>query len=205
MIQFLSTNLWKALATESKNADRKRAAIAYVTRDPPLLLRADDTLIVDASDGAIRSGATSAKVLRKLFRKGVKLFSYPGLHAKTVVLDRIVFVSSANLSDSSMDDLLEAGLRTDRPTVVSKAISFIDGLAEHATPIEDAFLHRITQIPVNRTSFRPRAKRERAVSFTDREPKAWLIGVHAIDDPRDPAALKRIQKGEEAASELFSL
>jgi hypothetical protein len=204
MIQFLSTSLWKAVATESKKAKTKRAAIAYVTRDLPLSLGTNDTLIVDASDGAIRSGETSAKVLQKLFRKGVKLFSYPGLHAKTVVLDRTVFVSSANLSNSSLKYLLEAGVKTDHPTVVSKAISFIEDLAEYATPIEKPFLERIVQIPVNRGSILHRTKGNRALPIQDREPKTWLVGVHAIDSPKDPAELTRIEKGEDAARELLT-
>ncbi|MCW5978292.1 MAG: hypothetical protein KIT09_09460 [Bryobacteraceae bacterium] len=203
MIQFLSTTLWKTVATESKNAKTKRAAIAYVTRNVPLSLGAGDILIVDASDAAIGSGQTSAKVLGKLFRKGVKLFSYPGLHAKTVVLDSIAFVSSANLSDSSLNHLLEAGIRTDHPTVVSKAIRFIDDLAEHSAQINRPFVDRISKISVKKHWNDSGTRRKRAFPADEREPKTWLLGVHAIDDPKDPAELTRIEKGEVAASELL--
>jgi phosphatidylserine/phosphatidylglycerophosphate/cardiolipin synthase-like enzyme len=56
------------------------------------------------------------------------LFSYAGLHAKTIVLDQTAFVCSANLSDASIKLLVEAAVRTDNPNVVFKAISFIQEL-----------------------------------------------------------------------------
>ena len=41
-----------------------------------------DVLIVDASDETIASGGTSATLLAALLRRGVKLYSVTGLHAK---------------------------------------------------------------------------------------------------------------------------
>ncbi len=204
MIQFLTTGLWKNIAAESKRAKIKRAAIAYVTRDVPLSLGDEDTLIVNASDGAIGSGQTSAAVLRKLHKRGVRLFSYPGLHAKTIVLDRIVFTSSGNLSDSSVTNLLEAGVRTDHPDVVSSAIGFIEDLAGHSVPISERFLERISKIPVTKKGFPQGAHAGRKLPKYKRDPVTWLLGVHSIGDPQDPAELKRVEKGYEKASEFLS-
>jgi hypothetical protein len=204
MIQFLTTGLWKSIAAESKKAKTKRAAIAYVTRDLPLSLGDEDTLIMDGSDGAIGSGQTSAAVLRKLHKRGVRLFSYPGLHAKTIVLDRTAFVSSGNLSDSSVKNLLEAGVRTDHPDVVSSAIGFIEDLADHAVPISERFLDRISKIPVTKKGFPYAVHRRRKLPKYKRDPITWLIGVHAIGEPKDPAEIKRVEKGVEKASEFLS-
>ena len=204
MIQFLTTGLWKSIATESKKAKIKRAAIAFVTRDVPLNLTEDDTLIVNASNAAIGSGQTSAVILRKLHNRGVHLFSYTGLHAKTIVLDRTAFISSGNLSDSSVANLLEAGVRTDHPDVVSSAIGFIEDLAAHAVPISAKFLDRISKIPIKKTGFARGAHAGRKLPTYKRDPVTWLLGVHSIDDPKDPAEIKRIEKGVERAGEFLS-
>src|SRR5437764_377185 len=116
MILFHTQKLWQRIATVSKIAKAKRAAIAYVTKDLPLAFQLDDTLIADCSDAAIASGETSAKALARLHKRGVLLYSYGPLHSKVVVLDGTVFVSSANLSEASQSTLLEAGLETDNPT-----------------------------------------------------------------------------------------
>ena len=204
MIQFLTTGLWKSIATESKRAKVKRAAIAFVTRDAPLSLTEGDTLIVNASDTAIGSGQTSAAILRKLNKRGVQLFSYPGLHAKTMVLDRTAYISSGNLSDSSVTNLLEAGVRTDHPDVVSSAIGFIEDLALHAIPISPKFLDRISKIPVKITGFAHGANAGRKLPKYKRDPITWLLGVHDIDEPKDPAEIKRVERGAEKATEFLS-
>src|SRR5689334_15503438 len=108
MTRFIANNVWKAIAKTAKNAGRRRAAIAYVTRTAPLHLGPGDILITDASKHAIACGQTSAAILRELFKKGIQVYSRPGLHAKVAVLDGAVVASSANLSDSSVNDgLLE--------------------------------------------------------------------------------------------------
>jgi hypothetical protein len=204
MIQFHSKNLWKRIGQASKKAKTKRAAIAYVTKDLPLALRSNDTLVIDGSDAAIGSGQTSAKVLAQLRRRGVHLYSYGPLHSKVVVLDGIVFASSANLSDSSQRMLLEAGLETDNPTAVSQAIAFIESPAEQSDLIDGKFIARIEKIPV-KNNWHPRAtgKPPKKLTIPD-DPKTWLIGLHSIPEPQDPAELERIEQGEKAAEELRS-
>ena len=79
-------------------------------------------------------------MLAELHGRGVHLLSYGPLHAKVVVLDGIVFVSSADLSESSQSTLLEAGLETDNPTAVAQAIGFIESLAEQSESIDAKFI-----------------------------------------------------------------
>jgi hypothetical protein len=206
MIQFLTTSLWKSIAAESKKAKIKMAAIAYVTKDLPLSLGKGDLLVVDASDGAIATGETSAVLLRTLHKRGVGLFSYAGLHAKTIVLDRAAFVSSGNLSDSSMNRLLEAGVWTDQPTIVSKAVSFIEDLSESKQSIKmDApFLKHILSIPVTKHPYSYGGKRKHTIPSEKHQPKGWLVGVHRTVDPEDPAEAKLMREGKKKAAKDLS-
>jgi hypothetical protein len=131
MTRFIANNVWKAIGKMAKAAERRRAAIAYVTRTPPLYLAAGDILITDASKHAIACGQTSARVLHELLDEGVLLYSRPGLHAKIAVLDGAVIASSANLSDASVNDgLVEAGVITTHPGTVAGALSFIEQLRD---------------------------------------------------------------------------
>lgn len=101
MIDFLDESIWTRIGICAAKAQRNRAAIAYVTEDQPLAFGEGDVLVTNASDHAISPGTTTPAVLRKLFERGVSLFSFPALHANVVVLDDTAFVSSANLSLSS--------------------------------------------------------------------------------------------------------
>jgi hypothetical protein len=80
-------------------ARRRQAAIAYVTQDL-LGFRKGDTLLVNASAYAIASGETNAKLLRALYRKGVRLYHCECLHAKVVLLDDLAVIGSGNMSNS---------------------------------------------------------------------------------------------------------
>ena len=203
MIQFLTTKLWKRIAVCARRAQRKRAAIAYVTKDIPLAFSSGDTLIVDASDAAISSGQTSAKVLARLHRRGVQLYNYSPLHSKVVVLDGTVFVSSANLSESSQDTLLEAGLETDDPTVVAQAIGFIESLAEQSERLNAKSIARIAKIPVKKNLHPKRKGKASKKLKLPSDPRTWLLGVHLVEYPKDPAEIRRIAKGEKAATKLL--
>src|SRR5688572_7885217 len=101
MNELLSKSLWPRLRELAKSAHRKHAAIAYVTDDRFVVFGEGDVLITDASDGAITSGQTSATVLKAALKRGAKIVSIPGLHAKLYVFDRYAIIGSANLSKGS--------------------------------------------------------------------------------------------------------
>jgi hypothetical protein len=191
MINFLSTDLWPSIVATSQAAKRRSAAIAYLTVDQ-LGFSDGDVLVVDASDGAIASGQTVAEVIRQMFERGVELYSYDRLHAKFAVFDRVVYVSSANISKSSMKDLFEAGIATDDPSVRSEAIVAIERLKREALRIDERFLLRIERIAVKK---RPLPKRSSKRIKTDtRKRQTWLLGVRSIGEPRDKATQERISK-----------
>jgi PLD-like domain len=195
--------LWDTIERHAKSAHRRKAAIAYVTKAQPIGFKSGDLLIVDATDKAVGSGQTSAAVLAGLHRKGVRLYCHVGLHAKFLIIDSVLFASSANLSASSTDDLLEAGIQTDSPNSISEAAALLDRLVRSSTPIDDKFLKRIKLIPVTR-HFSAGKSAVRAVSKRQRPPLTWLIGVHDIEEATDTAELKRIEKGKEKAEQRVS-
>jgi hypothetical protein len=204
MTRFLFGDLlWPTIEGQAKKAQSTRAAIAYVTRVPPLRFRSGDLLIVDATDDAIASGRTAAMVLSKLNRMGVRLFSHAGLHAKCVVVDSVLFTSSANLSSKSVDDLLEAGIQTDSPNSVSEAVALLERLTKRSTKIDNAFIDRIKRIKVKRSPGGERST-ARKVSKDQRQAVTWLVGVHDIDEPTDPDELKRIEEGRALAEKRRS-
>jgi phosphatidylserine/phosphatidylglycerophosphate/cardiolipin synthase-like enzyme len=104
---------------------RKTAAIAYVSKGAPLLFEDRDTLVCDASDGAIKAGQTDARTLGRFLKAGATLFSFRNLHAKLLVSGNVTVIGSANLSSSAQEHLVEALLVTDRSQVRSQALALM--------------------------------------------------------------------------------
>src|SRR5437667_11745401 len=63
MIRLLSGDLWKHLRRLGSQSTQRMAAVAYFTDISEIPFRRGDTLVVDASDGAIRCGETSKNAL----------------------------------------------------------------------------------------------------------------------------------------------
>src|SRR4051812_24539618 len=113
MQRVISKNFWKEVAKEAKKAKRRQAAIAYVTANL-IRFKKGDLLIVDASEHAIRFGETNAKLLQKLDKKGVKIYSCEDLHAKVMLFGDVAVVGTGNMSKSSETSLVEAGIITNQ-------------------------------------------------------------------------------------------
>jgi hypothetical protein len=64
MDQLLTNNVWHETSKLLRRGDRKLAAIAYATSDMHLSFAEGDVLVCDASDAAIKSGETSADLLK---------------------------------------------------------------------------------------------------------------------------------------------
>jgi hypothetical protein len=161
-----------------------------------LKFRGNDTLVVDASDHAIASGQTSAKVLSAAYKRGAKLFSMEGLHAKTLVCGRVAVVGSANLSASSADNLIEAAAIMDDATIVAQAAAFIDQLTGLAVPVDYQFLRRILAIKVKRQGWFPR----RQISAVEaRGGRSWLVGIQELAEGAHPDEADRAEAGSKKA------
>ena len=204
MTRFLfGERLWKEITARTRTAFRTRAAIAYVTKPALLPLKSGDVLVVDATEGAIATAQTSAILLSELYAMGVSLYSHQGLHAKVVIADSFLFSSSANLSESSVSRLLEAGIETDNPNSVSAANGMIETLKETSEAIDSAVLERIRRIRVEKR-FKRGISEARAADRRFRDSVTWLLGIQTIDYPTGDEELKRIGNSIKKAEALRS-
>jgi phosphatidylserine/phosphatidylglycerophosphate/cardiolipin synthase-like enzyme len=179
MDQLLTDNVWKQVASLLKAKQKKVAAIAYVTTDAHLAFHKGDTLVCDASDNAIKCGETSAQTLKRLFETGVRLFSCPGLHAKSLVSDDLAIIGSSNLSVSSATSLIEASLVTRRFQARSQVRAFIHKLLPISSPIDSDFLVRALDLPV---SVRPRGGAVRAWRIEPPTNKTWVVSTTPLSE-----------------------
>ncbi|WP_438006439.1 phospholipase D family protein [Sorangium sp. So ce321] len=177
MLRVVSGGLWTELHQLAKKSRPHLGAVAYVTSDERVKFGKGDTLICDATDAAIRSGQTSAAVLRRAHDRGARLFSSPGLHAKVFLLGRVAVVGSANLSATSVNELEEAALISDDARAVSGVRLLIENLVQAADEIDERFLRRIEKLPV--VQAQRGSRRRRSVRLA--EPRAWLISVVPLE------------------------
>lgn len=129
---------------------RAWCAIAYigVNADSWLELRAGDTLVCDASDGAVRLGMTSATQLRRWVEAGVAVYSRAGMHAKIGALSRWAFVGSANASDSSATTREEAVLLTADAGTRTQVRGYVKELLGRCRVVDGTELDRLNLIKV---------------------------------------------------------
>lgn len=184
MQRVLSSDLWKAIRAQAQKAQRRRVAIAYVTRDL-VGFRKADVLVVDASEHSIACGDTNAKLLRTLRRKCVLLYHCADLHAKVLQLDDVAVIGSGNMSASSARDLVEAAVITDHPSVVSGVASLIEQLVRQSEVLDEAHIARLCRIKVVRRGGRGGARRKKRVTkVVPLGSRTWLVGVQQL--VRDP-------------------
>ncbi|MEI6072013.1 MAG: phospholipase D family protein [Verrucomicrobiae bacterium] len=147
---FISQKIWPTLTKASRGSRQKCAvAVAYfgAGADALLPLPKGSRLVVDASERAVASGQTCPADLMKLVTRGVAVYSVPNLHAKVFVLGRAAFIGSANVSNRSATQLVEAVVRTTDPTAVRAARQFV----------QDHCLHELTPTLLKRLAklYRP--------------------------------------------------
>jgi hypothetical protein len=172
-----SDTLWKTVKRLARKSAVKRAAVAYVSSDEYVQFGRGDTLVTDASDGAIAGGQTDAEVLARARGQGAELYSVKGLHTKVLLLDGVAVIGSANLSASSVDSLVEAAWVTDHPAAVGMASALIEQLQAQADEIDDDFIGRIRKIPVSRRGGRP-GKKPPPIKLSPHQ--TWVLGVKEL-------------------------
>lgn len=175
MLELHSADVWTQLRRLREGRAKLFAAIAYVTNDDIVAFREGDVLITDASDAAIKNGETSVRVLARALQRGASVFSLPNLHAKVICTAHRAIIGSANLSKSSQTRLIEAVAVSDRPELVSAAFQFINKLCAEADVIDDDFIRRTRDIPVERKPFR--GGRGPTTRVRLQQGRTWLVGL----------------------------
>jgi hypothetical protein len=206
--RFVSDTLWIEIKKLVKTAKHARAAVAYVHDVTHLPLKRNAILICDASPASVAAGQTSVKVLRVLAKKGVHLYSAPGLHAKLVIADQTAVIGSGNASRSSIGlRLIEAGLITSAPGVLAGAHAFIEQLIEspHTTRLDSSELGKLARIKVKRrpygTGLAPKRARHSKTSL--QEPSTWIIGLTDLDEDKYQSEEKDVEKAERIIKRQF--
>jgi len=189
--ELISDNLWPTLRKLAARSSTKRAAVSYVTTDAFIKFGDGDVLVTDASDSCISSGQTSAKLLANAHKRGAELYSLPGLHAKVLLLDGTAVIGSANLSETSANDRIEAAWVTKSPDAVGMATSLIQQLVTQAHPIDEKFIARISRIKVKRNGWAQGAKRKPNRIKVGKH-RTWVIGVEELtrDYPEEAPAIE---------------
>lgn len=201
MERLVSQGLWKQVKLAARDAGTRKAAIAYVTDDSHLKFGSGDTLIVDASHGAISSGQTDAKLLARALKRGARVYSHEGLHAKVIVLGSTAIVGSANMSSSSEQGLTEAAILTDRPPVVAMATAFIEKLRHQSERLDELGIGRLLKIKVKRRVWRvgKRAVQRRGLNVPDH--RTWLVGVYQMEEEEHPEERPLVESGMKLAEQ----
>jgi hypothetical protein len=125
---FVSKGIWPELTRATLSSGRPCVvAVAYFGSGASdlLPLPKGSRLVVDASERSVGSGQTCPADLLKLVKNGVHVYSVPNLHAKVFVLGRTAYIGSANVSNRSASQLVEALIRTNEPGAVSAATRFV--------------------------------------------------------------------------------
>ena len=127
-VELLTDRIWKIVTSEAKKARNPAyVAVAYLGQGASKLLPlpSHSRLVVDASDRAVSSGQTCPDDLQKMQKRGTFIYSVPNLHAKAYAFDKSAIIGSANASNHSAHDLIEAGLQTEDRAIIRASRNFV--------------------------------------------------------------------------------
>jgi hypothetical protein len=163
---------------------RTVAAIAYVTKRL-LDLRRGDILVCDASEHSVGLGQTDPKVLLGYLKKGVSIWSQPGLHAKAIARGQVAVVGSANSSNASADgNLMEFVAMVSRRSAAAAVRERIETIARRSISLDPVTLGRLAKKFRPSKEFRP-VRRRYAGKKSETKSRAWCIGTDYIDEHPD--------------------
>jgi hypothetical protein len=202
MERLLSNNVWAQLPRSFYTSSGKRAALAYVSRGDFLSFGEGDVLICDASNAAIKSGQTSASVLKEFRDRGADLYHLDSLHAKVAVAGGTALVGSCNLSESSAEHLTEAALLTDDSRTVAKVLALVDEIRRAAVRVDDRFLQRILKLKVTKR-VGSRATGRKRKRITQPGSRVWIVRVYPLSERTENREAAAVEVGEGKAREVL--
>jgi hypothetical protein len=180
-------------ALVSKQPGNCQVAVAYFGDGASNLLPLGkgSTLVVDASERAVRSGQTKPSEIWKLVQKGVDAYSVQNLHAKVFVIGRKALVGSANVSNSSAGRLIEAVLEIDDRSVASACRQFIMNL--RAEPLTLWYLARLQKLWLPPKFGAGVRKPQKNSKIIPRHPPLWSMSM--VPTTYDSDAEKAMNRG----------
>lgn len=204
--EFLAETLWPELKKTAR-ASRQRCAVAvaYFGKGASKLLPLPkgSRLVVDASEGAVKSGQTCPADLLAMTKRGIRVYSITNLHAKVFVLGRVAFVGSANVSNRSAGTLIEAAVRLTDPLAVKAARKFVtECCLDEQTPTQLKRLNKLYRPPriagggglgikkISKASTKLRLPQLRMVQLVLQD---WSEQENALHDAGEGIAKKRCE------------
>lgn len=205
MAEILTEDIWSQVNQRLKVNQEKIASIAYVTTTG-LDLVEGDVLICDASEGKIKSGATSPKVLNEYFEKGVKIFSHTSLHTKVLWTSNFVVIGSSNLSVNSAEKLAEIAVLSDDDQLISQMESYLHDLKKISIELDLDDLKYLDQIPVNEKRF----STDKSVARVDKigtklGGRYWIVSVYDLSPKIVEAEKKHTSKVVARLGEVYNV
>jgi hypothetical protein len=197
--RLLTQDVWPHLARSAARFKKPSfVAVAYFGKGGAdlLPLKRGSTLVVDASEEAVRSGQTSPEELLKLYKKGVRVHSVRGLHAKVYVIGKEVFIGSANVSRNSRDNLREVLVLSRDESLLRAAKAFVRSLM--TVELGENELDRLKKIYAKRAR-KPRGEKP---PRRNKGPRVFVSQFTFHDTPKGEEASH--EKGAKAARRLLS-
>ena len=159
MSGFPAPGPWPNIRKDLEKPNRRAvvAVVAYIGVDAQTVmpLKRGDILVCDASPLSIKSNRTSADALASYHRRGVTVFSIPGLHAKVITSSTWAWVGSANASDNSEKNLEEAAVRVTKDAA-KRLQKWAQSLASEDRELELTDLRVLQKIPRDKIQSGPR-------------------------------------------------
>jgi hypothetical protein len=193
------THYWREIERRVPKANQVLAAVAYFGSGGSdfLPLRKGDQLVVDLSERAVKQGVSDPREIKRLLKRGGRVFTRAWLHAKVVVIDNVVLTTSANVSHNARQLLEEAAVLTDSPTAVQAAKNFITRMCSE--PVSERYLKEIISLYRPPTFKAARTvRRPKKITRTSKRARLWYIsGLTYIDPKRDSDQIMSLEQETE--------
>ena len=198
---------WGKIMKDLKTRSRGPAVVvvAFVGKDAPdmLNLRSGDALVCDAADSTIKNGITSAAALKAIQKKGVQVFSVPGLHAKVVATREWAWVGSANASSNSHHNLREASVRIDGRQA-QEAFKWGTALCTEDRLLERSDLLRLSKIPVIKRPFKQGSAKRAVLELPKRLDSLQILWTE-YSEPFEPDFEARVGKARSDLGRIVAI
>lgn len=169
---FVGPDPWGEITAAAQTPGPRYAAVAFLGPASPAMLplKRGDTLVVNASDSAVRSRSTSPEAIAAYLEKGVLVYGEGELHAKVIATATKAVIGSANASARSRDRTIEAVVVSDSKAMVTKVQRFVGDLADEKKQLTKADLPRLRKLWDEGESNDP----GRAVPGVNRDPEGLI-------------------------------
>jgi hypothetical protein len=201
----VTKDIWRALTAAAKKKHKSAVAVAYFGDGAAKLLpiASGSTLVVDAGESTVKGGQTCPSELKKLQKRGVRIYTRRNLHAKVFVFGPKAFIGSSNASHNS-GKLHEAVIATTDRRIIAAARQFVlDHCIQSLGPERLSELEKMYR-PPRVPGGGPRSKEERGPrNQADDIPRVRIAQCHEDDPPAESkdveeagrrAARKRMEK-----------